>query len=148
MAMLLLVAACGGDDTPSLAAEELAIFAALPGQAAGVAYLTLRNEAAAPVTLVGVSSPEFASVEMHTTLLDGAMSSMLPLDSLTIAEGAAMEFAPGGPHLMLMQPLDELEPGDVVTLQFHYEHASDGEVSPAAAGGWMLFSVSGPLQTR
>lgn len=145
VALLLVLAACGADEPSPLTAEAMTILAPLPGQPAGVAYFSLHNGAATAVTLTRVTSPEFGSVEMHTTLIDGAMTHMLPIDSLTIAEGSDLEFAPGGPHLMLMQPAAELEPGDPITLEFHYQQADAGDADAEGPG---LLSVSAPLESR
>src|SRR5690606_34804171 len=41
LAALFLLGGCGGDNGPSLAAEDVSVLAPLPGQEAAVAYLTL-----------------------------------------------------------------------------------------------------------
>ncbi len=117
---LLLLAACGANDGAPLSAAGVSIFAPLPGQEAAAAYLTLRNEGAAPLVITRVTSPQFASVEMHATVLSGGMATMIPLDAITVAAGSGIEFTSGGRHLMLMEPVQALAPGDEVTLEFHY----------------------------
>jgi hypothetical protein len=101
------------------------------------------------VTLRRVTSPEFARVEMHTTLIDDGLARMMALDSLTIAERSGLTFAPGGPHLMLMEPVSALSVGDVVTLEFHFdydeEYAAD-EQGPQNGNGFL--AVRAPLQSR
>lgn len=133
---LLLLAACGTDDAAApLSASGVSIFAPLPGQEAVVAYLTLYNEASSPLVVARVTSPEFASVEMHATVLGDGMAEMIPLDAITIAGDAAVDFTAGGRHLMLTDPVQSLAPGDEVTLEFHY-------------GGDRLLVVQAPLQPR
>lgn len=129
------LAACGTDGAAPLTASDLRIFAPLPGQEAVVAYLTLHNEGATPLAVTRVSSPEFASVEMHATISGDGMAEMIPLDAITIAEESAVDFAPGGRHLMLGDPVQSLAPGDEVTLEFHY-------------GGDRPLAVEAPLQPR
>jgi hypothetical protein len=123
----------------------------LPGQPAGVAYFSLKNSTATAVTLRHVTSPQFARVEMHTTLVDDGFASMTALDSLTIAEHSGIAFAPGGPHLMLMEPLDGLGVGDVVTLELHFdydeEYVADNDGQHDGAGNGFL-AVRAPLQSR
>ena len=118
--LLVLLAGCGTDEAQDLAVSEVSVLAPLPGQSAAVAYFSLHNATPAAMTLRRVSSPDFASVEMHTTYFDNGVAHMQPLESLTIAELSQVEFSPGGHHLMLMQPVDDIEPGDEVTLDFHY----------------------------
>ena len=111
---------CGTDEAQDLAVSEISVLAPLPGQTAAVAYFSLHNATPAAMTLRRVSSPDFASVEMHTTYFDNGVAHMQSLESLTIAELSQVEFSPGGHHLMLLQPLNDIEPGDEVILDFHY----------------------------
>jgi hypothetical protein len=147
--LLAILAACAREDPPSLTATEITAYAPLPGQTAGVAYFSLTNSAATAVTLRRVTSPQFARVEMHTTLMDGGLAHMTALDSLTIAERSDMAFAPGGPHLMLMEPVTALSVGDVVTLEFHFDY--DEEYVADEQGqhdGNGFLAVRAPLQSR
>jgi len=118
--LLVFLAGCGTDEAQDLAVSEISVLAPLPGQSAAVAYFSLHNSTPAAMTLRRVSSPDFASVEMHTTYFDNGVAHMQSLESLTIAELSQVEFSPGGHHLMLLQPLANIEPGDEVTLDFHY----------------------------
>jgi periplasmic copper chaperone A len=136
LALLLVgLAACGTDDATPLTASGASIVAPLPGQDAVVAYLTLHNESPTPLVVARVTSPEFASVEMHATVFGNGMAEMIPLDAITIAEHSAVDFAAGGRHLMLTEPVEALAPGDEVTLEFHY-------------GGDRSLAVQAPLQPR
>ena len=129
-----LFPACGGDPAP-LTASDVTILAPLPGQGAGVAYLSLVNESDEAIVLTLVSSPDFAIVEMHATLIDGGIAEMHSVDSISIAAQSAVDFSVGGRHLMLMEPVRGYAPGDDVTLEFHY--GSDG-----------LLTLTAPLQAR
>jgi periplasmic copper chaperone A len=118
--VLGILGACSTDEAQPLTISDITVFAPLPGQPAGVAYFSLQNTTPTAVTLQRVNSPHFVSVEIHTTLEEAGIAQMLAVDALTIAEHSDIEFAPGGPHLMLMGPLDDLETGDMVTLEFFY----------------------------
>lgn len=131
---LLMLAACGGESAP-LSASGVTLMAPIPGQDRTVAYLTLSNRGSVPLTLNRVTSPEFASVEMHATIVDGGVAGMQGLDSITIAEGASIDFEAGGRHLMLIGPREALEAGHTVTLEFHYDQPG-------------LLILSAPLQSR
>lgn len=134
-AILALLTACSGDPGASLAASEVAIFAPIPGQERTVAYLTLDNRGAVPVTLDRVTSPQFTDVQMHATILDGGVAAMQALDAVTIAENSRIAFAAGANHLMLIAPTGRLEPGDTVTLELHFDRP-----------GTLI--ISAPLQSR
>jgi hypothetical protein len=119
--LLVVLAACGAEEAQPLTVSEVSVFAPLPGQATAVAYFSLRNATPSAVTLRQIASPDFAAVEMHTTYFDNGVAHMQALEFLTIAERSEIDFTPGGHHLMLMRPLADLEPGDVVTLEFYYD---------------------------
>lgn len=147
--LLVILAACAREDPPALTATEITAYAPLPGQPAGVAYFSLTNSAATAVTLRRVTSPEFARVEMHTTLVDDGLARMMALDSLTIAERSGMAFAPGGPHLMLMEPVSALGVGDVVTLEFHFDYDEEYPADEQRQqNGNGFLAVRAPLQSR
>jgi periplasmic copper chaperone A len=139
LALLLVgLAACGTDEAAPLTASDASIFAPLPGQDAVVAYLTLHNEGPTTLLVARVTSPEFASVEMHATVVGNGMAEMIPIDAITIAEESAVDFAAGGRHLMLTDPVQALAPGDEVTLEFHYGDRSlavQAPLQPRAPGG-------------
>lgn len=147
--LLLLLASCVREEHPSLTASDVTAYAALPGQPAGVAYFSLENSAASAVTLEQVTSPEFGRVEMHTTLVEDGVARMMPLDSLTIAEHSSIAFVPGGPHLMLMEPMNGLGAGDVVTLELHFD-SGDAHVADNArqSDDGRFLAVRAPLQSR
>ncbi|MGH8165658.1 MAG: hypothetical protein ACREQ1_00360, partial [Woeseiaceae bacterium] len=68
--LLVFLAGCGTDEAQDLAVSEMSVLAPLPGQSAAVAYFSLHNSTPIAMTLRRVSSPDFASVEMHTTYFD------------------------------------------------------------------------------
>ena len=130
----LLPAACGDEPMP-LAASRVTIFEPIPGQDRTVAYLTLDNNGNVPITLDRVTSPQFAAVEMHATILDDGVAGMQALDAVTIAEGSSIVFGAGGRHMMLIAPREPLRAGDTVTLELHHDQPG-------------LLILSAPLTSR
>jgi hypothetical protein len=68
----------------------------------GAAYFKVRSPQADRI--VGVSSPDAASIEMHATVDEGGMSRMERLDGLDLPAGEVVAFEPGGRHLMVFSP--------------------------------------------
>jgi copper(I)-binding protein len=99
----------------------------LPADLPAAGYVTLTNQGSTTLTLVGVSSPDYADVEMHQTLDNHGMSEMRPVESLVLKPRATVRFAEGGYHLMLMQATRQLHPGDRVQIIFRF---SDGRTMP------------------
>jgi copper(I)-binding protein len=120
--LALLLVGCGGEPMP-LSASDVTILEPIPGQDRTVAYLRLENNGEAPVTLSRITSPQFRRVEMHATILDDGVAGMQALDAITIAESSGVAFEAGGRHLMLIDPSDQFEAGDTITLEFHYDQS-------------------------
>lgn len=132
--LAVLVASCG-ESGPPLTATGVVAFAPLPGSEVSAAYLTLHNHSQEALTIQQVSSPEFAKVEIHESMTVDDVIRMRRLDSLTLDAGTSTQFVSGGKHLMLIEPVSELAPGQSVTLQFEYN-----------AGGILI--VNTQLKTR
>jgi copper(I)-binding protein len=101
----------------------------LPAGIPSGAYLTLSNSGSAPAVLVGASSPDFAAVSFHQTITVNGMSGMSAVERLTVAAQGSLRFAPGGYHIMLMQPTRTLHPGDHVPITLRFADASSLLVS-------------------
>lgn len=82
----------------------------------------IENHCAAPVTIVGVSSPAFGDVSLHETRIVDGVSRMRALPELRIAPDGVAALKPGGLHLMLMQPRAPLKPGSKVVVEFALQH--------------------------
>jgi copper(I)-binding protein len=113
--LLFILTACAADEAP-LVATDIVIKAPMPGMRISAGYLTLHNNSDAAITITKISSPQFGANEMHETRIEDNVSRMVALAEVTIAAGSAVSLEPGGKHLMLMRPADDL---DVVTLDFH-----------------------------
>ena len=81
-------------------------------------YMRISNNQNREVTIVSLQSKSFESIEIHQSLEVNGMMSMRPVDN---PAGASLELAPGGYHLMMMHPLDELIPGQIVAVTLYYE---------------------------
>lgn len=119
----ILMRSNGATAGPALSVSDVQLIAALPGRDAGVAYLTLHNHRNQAVALAGITSPQFARVELHETLLNNGIASMRSVTSLTLEANSSTGLVPGGKHLMLFEPAQALTPGQRVTLQFHFTTA-------------------------
>ena len=84
-------------------------------------YMRISNNQNREVSIVSLQSKSFESIEIHQSLEVNGMMSMRPVDTLSIPAGASLELAPGGYHLMMMHPLDELIPGQKVAVTLYYE---------------------------
>lgn len=112
-------------DGPSTRVSHVWIREAPPGVDVLGGYFTLENLTAKPLTLTGVSSPDFGSVMMHRTVQQGSQESMQEVAKIDLPARGSVEFKPGGYHLMLMQPKKNLYAGDSVTLMLTFSDGSE-----------------------
>jgi len=90
---------------------------------AGAAYLVLINGSGQDDALVGVTSPQAATVELHETVAGASgMMAMQPVARIELPKGARVELKPGGYHIMLIGLTQELKVGDTVELTLRFEH--------------------------
>jgi len=95
-------------------------FRALPANLPSGGYFTLHNGGADTVTLTGASSPACAMLMLHKSDEMNGMAGMSDVATIPVAAGDTLKFAPGGYHLMCMQPTVAMKPGAkvMVTLEF------------------------------
>lgn len=95
----------------------------LPGGPAG-GYFTLTNDTGRPIVLVGASSPACGMLMLHKTESMGGMSTMEDVANIPVAPGGTLTFAPGGYHLMCMDPTALIRPGNKVLVTLIFEDGS------------------------
>lgn len=135
----LLLSLAGGQ---ALACGDLTISdawvrAAPPTASVMAGYLTFANDSDQPVSVTAAASPSFERVEIHDMTHENGVMRMRKLDQIEIAPGAKAELAPGGRHLMLIQPKGAFAVGDEieVTLTLCGEHAQVVKLPVREAGG-------------
>jgi periplasmic copper chaperone A len=127
-ALALFACATAGAAAPALSAQD-AWIRTTPGSDVAAAYLTLRNTGAAPVVVVGVSSPRAAEAMIHETTLANGQYTMRAHPQLRIAPGETVQLAPGGLHIMLHGLGRPLIPGEEVPLLLRLEDGGTVSVS-------------------
>jgi len=112
--LALFLTACAESQAP-LTLSNVTVTQPVPGMAMSAGYFELTNNSAQTISITHITSPEFASVEMHQTIIEDEVARMTALGTLTLQAGETVSFEPGGKHLMLMRPSNDIES---VTLQF------------------------------
>jgi copper(I)-binding protein len=96
---------------------------ALPAKVPAGGYFTLSNDSGRRMVLTGASSPACGMLMLHKTDTESGMASMNDVTTIPIAVGQHVTFAPGGYHLMCMDPTAAIEPGNKVPVTLIF---SDG----------------------
>lgn len=109
--------------------------AALAGRT-GVVYFSVMAMGGADI-LLGATTSVADHAELHKSMESGGMSQMRPVESVLLAAGATVDFAPGGLHVMLIGLKRDLKEGDTFPLTLKFEHAGTVEttVKVGKAGG-------------
>lgn len=105
------------------------------GVTLGAAYVTLRSGSGDRLQGVSVDDSVAASVEMHEVLADsGGALRMQRVEAVELPAGEAVEFRPGGRHLMLIDLRQPLRPGMLVELRLQLERAGEQSVRAEVRG--------------
>lgn len=133
IACAFMLAGCGGT-MAGLSVDDAVYRPPLVDGGVGVAYFSITSTI--DDRIVGVSSPDAASVEIHASSESaGGVVSMQRVDSVELQAGKRITFEPGGLHLMVFSPRPlqanatfpiqiMLESGREETISFH--RANDG----------------------
>lgn len=91
----------------------------VPARPAG-GYLDVANDSDEARAIVGASSPACAGLMLHQSMTKGGMGGMKAVERVDVPAHGEAHFAPGGFHLMCMQPTAAVRPGKSVpvTLKF------------------------------
>lgn len=83
-------------------------------------YFTVKNRADKPITLVAASSPACGMLMLHESKEVNGVETMRPVKTVTVPAHGDVRFAPGGYHLMCIQPQGSIQVGGnvMVTLKF------------------------------
>jgi Uncharacterized protein conserved in bacteria len=100
LAPALLLAAAASAQVAPLQVDSPWARPTVPGQPTAGAYMTFR--ASAPLTLLGASTPQAGTVEMHEMKMEGQVMRMRAVETVALLPGQPLRFTPGGYHFMLM----------------------------------------------
>jgi len=128
LALLVLAGACS-PRTPSPGDAVITITdpwvrQPAPGAPVAGAYLHLTNPGVHDDRLLAVETPAAGRVEIHEMQTQAGMMQMRKLEhGLALPAGETTHLAPGGLHLMLITPKEELAAGAEVSMTLKFERA-------------------------
>ncbi len=100
-----------------------------PGVSMMAGYMVLQNKTSRPQALVAASSSVFETVMIHRSITKQGMTGMEHTPQIELLPNASLLFAPGGYHLMLLNPKRRLHSGDRVEIVLEFR---GGLVVPVA----------------
>ena len=91
----------------------------------GAAFLVVLNGLDEDVQFVSADSPASEVVELHETVNDDGVMRMIPQeDGFTIPAGGSVELKPGGKHVMLINLVEQLTPGNEIELTLNFDKSN------------------------
>ena len=110
------------------------------GQKSSAAYFTIKNGGGEAEKLVSAESPVAGTTMLHEMTMDGGVMKMrMLMNGAEIPAGGALEFKPGGSHVMLMGLKQVLAEGQSIPLTLTFAKAGtikvEAKVQKAPASG-------------
>ncbi|HEY7765948.1 MAG TPA: copper chaperone PCu(A)C [Aestuariivirgaceae bacterium] len=99
--------------------------ASLGGSKTTVVYMTLVNEGEEADHLRAAASDAASHAALHRHVFDGDVARMEEIACLTIPPRSAVEFGPGGLHVMLTGLSAPLRDGDELPLRLKFDRAGE-----------------------
>jgi copper(I)-binding protein len=96
----------------------------LPGGVPLAGYATLANLSDQPLVITSATSVAFHAVSLHQTLETGGEMRMSPLERISLAPHATLDFETRGIHMMLMQPRETVDPHGELPIILHFADGS------------------------
>jgi periplasmic copper chaperone A len=126
----VLLSACQSSKitTGELAVKDAWARPAKPGDN-GAAYLVIENGTSQEDRLLSAQTAIASTVELHLSQLEGDHMSMHPQEAVTLPAGEAVEFSPGGFHIMLVGLTRDLKNGETFHIQLTFERAGEKSVT-------------------
>ena len=91
------------------------------------AYFAITNNTASTDSLIGISSTIAEDTQIHESFeMEAGMMGMREIDAISIESNSVVELTPGGLHVMVIRPFENILEGDSVT--FSLEFLSTGLV--------------------
>jgi copper(I)-binding protein len=137
---LLALAACGKADNTTVEVDGNTITPIVVADAICRPTPNGRNVTACYLNLVSaeddrlesVTTPAAARTSIHESKMEGNMMTMQPIEGgIAIRAGEAVNFTPGGNHIMLNDVINPLVEGDTVELTLSFDKAADLTVTAA-----------------
>ena len=87
-------------------------------------YMDISNNQTQTIKIEWLESEAFSRIEIHRSIEKDELTSMQPVNSLSISPGETVRLAPGGIHLMMMNPVKTLAPGNKIIVTIGYDDQS------------------------
>jgi copper(I)-binding protein len=100
--------------------------AMLPNAPVGAGYMTITNAGSAADRLLSATTEATPNVELHDMKVTDGMMEMTPLpEGIEIPAGGTVTLAPGGLHMMFINPHAAFKEGECLAVMLTFEQAGE-----------------------
>ena len=131
LAMLVLLAGCGGGRSGLIEVTDAWGPPTPPNAQAAALYVTIANGTDIDAQLVSATSERCGTIELHATSIDDERIMRMRLaepDLLSISAGDSLTMEPGGLHIMCIGPTAPLAAGEQIAVELLLESATTLQV--------------------
>ena len=122
LALAIVMLAATGE--PSVKISGAWVRPTPPGAPTAAVYALIENGAGEADRLLSVESDAAQAAELHEMKMDGGMMIMRPVQGgLAIPAHGTLQLKPGGYHIMLINPKQQIQPGQHVQVTLVFQHA-------------------------
>ena len=118
--ILALTAIAAAAEEAGVSIRDAWVREAPPGATMMAGYMVLKNNTPRSQVLVAARSSGFGTVMIHRTVVKGGLTGMEHAPKIELLPNASLLFAPGGYHLMLLNPKRALHAGDRVDINLEF----------------------------
>ncbi len=112
----------------SVTIEDAWIREAPPTATVMAAYMHIHNRLKENVSLLSVDCDQYDTIEIHKTVMEGELASMVKIEALEVPAGEHVDLKPGGLHIMLIGVKKRPVAGDEVKLTLKFSDDSQQDV--------------------
>lgn len=135
-----LLAACGAKE--GIEVRDVWARTSTQGMNSAV-YFVIENHNAEADELIGAASDAAEAVEIHESRLEGDVMTMNRVESVALEPSAAVEFKPGGYHVMLIGLQRDLKAGDEIEVILQFRGSPDLTVKATVRESGGMQSMEG-----
>lgn len=101
-----------------------------PGQGNSAAYAVIHNDGEEDRSIVAGESPAAETVELHTHSEEDGVMRMREVESIELPAAGQVALEPGGLHIMLIDLVEALEPGERIDITLILDDGSRLDLRP------------------
>ncbi len=95
-----------------------------PGAMASAVFLTMKNTSDTSEALVRAAAPGFKEVQLHRSIEENGMHKMIEQKEIVVPAHGETRLAPGGYHIMLIEPTETIKAGMTVPVTLYFADGS------------------------